>query len=54
MIGALDVRVNSETQPIGPPGIPSGAAVYHLALHSQGLVLELYVDAIQGQIYQFE
>ena len=51
---ALDVRVSTELQPIGPPGVPTGAAIYHLALRSRGTVLELYVDAVQGQIFQFE
>lgn len=53
-ISSLDVRVSTENRPIGPPGVPSGAAVYHLALETRGMVLELFIDAIQGRIYQFE
>ena len=53
-ITALDVRVSTELQPIGPPGVPTGAAIYHVALRSHGLVIEMYIDAVQGQIYQFQ
>lgn len=53
-ISTLDVRVSTESHPIGPPGVPTGAAIYHLALQTQGMVLELYIDAIQGRIYRFE
>lgn len=53
-IRTLDVRVSTIQRPIGPPGVPTGAAIYHLSLQSRGTVLELYVDALQGDIYQFE
>jgi hypothetical protein len=53
-IRALDVRVSTSQRPIGPPGVPTGAAIYHLSLLTRGAVLELYVDALQGDIYQFE
>ena len=53
-ISILDVRVSTESNPIGPPGVPTGAAIYHLSLRSRGEVLELYIDGVQGQIYQFE
>jgi hypothetical protein len=53
-ITALDVRVSTEMQPIGPPGVPTGAAIYHLALRTRGLILELYVDPIDEKIYRFE
>lgn len=53
-IRALDVRVSTSQRPIGPPGVPTGAAIYHLSLLTRGTVLELYVDALQGDIYQFE
>ncbi len=53
-ISTLDVRVSTETNPIGPPGVPTGAAIYHLSLRTRGEVLELYIDGVQGQIYQFE
>jgi hypothetical protein len=54
VIVALDVRVNSQAQPVGPPGIPAGAAVYHLALRQQGEVRELFVDAVLRKIHRFE
>ena len=53
-ISTLDIRVSTTLHPIGPPGVPTGAAIYHLALKTRGMVLELYIDAIQGKIYQFE
>jgi hypothetical protein len=53
-ISMLEVRVSTTLHPIGPPGVPTGAAIYHLALQTRGMVLELYIDAIQGKIYQFE
>ena len=54
VIVALDVRVNTQAQPVGPPGIPAGAAVYHLALRQQGEVRELYIDAVLREIHRFE
>ena len=53
-ITALDVRVSTTLRPIGPPGVPTGAAIYHVALRTGGLVLELYVDTIDNKIYRFE
>jgi hypothetical protein len=53
-ISMLEARVSTTLHPIGPPGVPTGAAIYHLALKTRGMVLELYIDAIQGKIYQFE
>lgn len=54
VIESLDVRVSTQANPIGPPGVPTGAAIYHVALQSRGEVLELYVDGVQGQIHRFE
>jgi hypothetical protein len=53
-ISTLDIRVSTTLHPIGPPGVPTGAAIYHLALKTRGMILELYIDAIQGKIYRFE
>jgi len=53
-ITALDVRVSTEMQPIGPPGVPTGAAIYHVAVRSHGVVIEMYIDAVQGQIYKIQ
>jgi hypothetical protein len=50
----LDVRVNTQARPVGPPGIPAGAAVYHLALRQQGEVRELFVDAVLREIHRYE
>jgi hypothetical protein len=54
VVVALDVRVNSQARPVGPPGIPAGAAVYHVAIRQQGEVRELFVDAVLGKIHRYE
>ena len=54
VVVALDVRVNSQARPVGPPGIPAGAAVYHLALQQQGEVRELFIDTVLGEIHGYE
>ena len=53
-IGSLDVRVSTTANPIGPAGVPIGAAIYHVSLLSRGETLELYVDGVQGDIHQFQ
>lgn len=52
-IGTLDVQVNTEARPVGPPGIPAGAVVYHLTLRQQGEVRELFIDAVLRKIHRF-
>ena len=54
IVVALDVRVNTQARPVGPPGIPSGAAVYHLALRQEGEVRELFVDTVLREIHRYE
>jgi hypothetical protein len=54
VVVTLNVRVNTQARPIGPPGVPAGAAVYHLALRQQGEVREIFVDAVLGEIYRYE
>ena len=54
VITEIDVRVSTPETPIGPPGVPTGTAIYHVALRHQGQVLELYIDGVRGDIYQFE
>lgn len=54
VVVTLDVRVNTDAEPVGPPGIPTGVAVYHLALRQAGETRELYIDAVNGEIHRFE
>ncbi|MDQ2681990.1 MAG: hypothetical protein M3Y37_00545 [Chloroflexota bacterium] len=54
VVVALAVRVSTNANPIGPPGVPTGAAIYHVSLQTRGEILELYVDGVQGNVYQFE
>jgi hypothetical protein len=53
-IDSLDVRVSTDANHIGPPGVPTGAAIYHVALDARGEVLELYIDAVKGDIFTYE
>jgi hypothetical protein len=54
VIRSLDVRVSTTANPIGPAGVPVGGAIYHVSLQSRGEVLELYVDAVLGNIHQYD
>jgi hypothetical protein len=54
VVVSLDVRVSTTANPIGPPGVPTGAAIYHVSLQTRGEILELYVDGVQRNVYQFE
>ena len=53
VITALDVRVNTETRPLGPKDVPYGVPIYHVTVQTPGQTLELYVDITTGTIYQY-
>lgn len=49
----VEVRVNTAVAPFGPPNVPEGAILFHVALESRGEVVDLFVDAADGTVYQY-
>lgn len=54
LVSRLEVRVSTSLLPIGPPGVPTNEAIYHVAIQTRGAIVELYVDSQDATIYQFE
>ena len=50
----VEVRTNTETNPFGPSNVPDGAIVFHVALESRGEIVDLFVDASDGTVYQYQ
>jgi hypothetical protein len=50
----VDVRVNSERAPFGPPDAPKDTILYHLAVERLGQTLDLFVDAGDGTVYVYQ
>ena len=49
----IEVRLNSDEAPFGPPSAPRGQVYVHLAIESRGDVLDLFVSADDGTIYRY-
>lgn len=49
----VEVRVNTAGAPFGPPEVPEDAVVFHVALESRGEIVDLFVTAADGTIYQY-
>lgn len=49
----VEVRVNTAGAPFGPTGVPENAVVFHVALESRGEIVDLFVNAADGTIYQY-
>ncbi len=48
-----EVRVNTAGAPFGPSEVPNNAVVFHVALESRGEIVDLFVNAADGTIYQY-
>ena len=48
-----EVRVNTAGAPFGPFGVPENAVVFHVALETRGEIVDLFVNAADGTIYQY-
>jgi hypothetical protein len=49
----VDLRVNSEAIPYGPPSAPKGNLVYHVAIEKLGDTTDVFVDGTDGTVYRF-
>lgn len=48
-----EVRVNTAGAPFGPSEVPDNAVVFHVAVDSRGEIVDLFVNAADGTIYQY-
>jgi hypothetical protein len=50
----VEIRLNTELSPFGPPEAPKNVVYYHVALHNQGEVRDVFVhaDAWIPYVYQ--
>jgi hypothetical protein len=49
----IDLRVNSEAIPYGPPTAPQGILIYHVAIEKLGDTTDVFVDGTDGTIYRY-
>ena len=49
----IEVRLNSEEAPFGPPEAPRDQVYFHVAIESRGEVIDLFVSAETGTLYQY-
>lgn len=50
----IEVRMNTDAAPFGPPSAPKGALLFHVAIERLGEVRDVYVDAGNGSVYRYE
>lgn len=49
----VEVRLNTDAEPFGPPSAPKNVVYYHVALDDQGVVRDLFVSADDWIIYLY-
>ena len=49
----VELRLNSEEAPFGPPEAPRDAVYFHVAIEARGEVIDLFVSAEDGTLYQY-
>jgi hypothetical protein len=49
----VDIRVNTDALPFGPPAVPRGALVYHVAVERLGETKDVFVDGGDGTVYRY-
>ena len=49
----VEIRLNSDEAPFGPPSAPRGEVYVHVAIESRGGVVDLFVSAEDGTIYRY-
>ena len=49
----VDIRINTETVPFGPPEAPDDVILYHVAIERLGEVRDVFVDGRDGVIYSY-
>jgi hypothetical protein len=49
----VEIRLNTDASPFGPPSAPRGALLFHVAVERLGEVRDVYVDAANGATYRY-
>lgn len=49
----VELRLNSEEAPFGPPEAPRDEVYFHVAVETRGEVVDLFVSAESGTLYQY-
>jgi hypothetical protein len=49
----VDLRLNSDALPFGPPSAPRGVLIYHVAIEKLGETKDVFVDGTNGTIYRY-
>lgn len=49
----VDLRLNSDAIPYGPPSAPKGVLIYHVAIERLGETRDVFVDGTDGTIYRY-
>ncbi|MGH2533907.1 MAG: hypothetical protein ACRDJW_16585 [Thermomicrobiales bacterium] len=49
----VEVRLNSPSQPFGPPDVPDNVVLYHVAVLHRGEVRDLFVSTTDGTVYRY-
>jgi hypothetical protein len=49
----IELRLNSDEAPFGPPEAPRDKVYFHVAIESRGEVIDLFVSAETGTLYQY-
>jgi hypothetical protein len=49
----IELRLNSDEAPFGPPEAPRGERFFHVAIEERGEVIDLFINAADGTVYQF-
>jgi hypothetical protein len=50
----VDIRINSEQAPFGPPTVPAGALIAHVSIQHAGVIKDLFLNEDTGEIYTFQ
>jgi len=49
----VDIRINTQTVPFGPPEAPDDVILYHVAIERLGEVRDVFIDGRDGIIYTY-
>jgi hypothetical protein len=49
----VDLRLNTNAIPFGPPSAPKGALIYHVAIEKLGETKDVFVDGTDGSVYRY-
>lgn len=49
----VDIRLNTNESPFGPPEAPKDVILYHVAIEQRGEIHDVFVDGRKGKIYTY-